>query len=167
MLGIGAALYAAGSVGSILSTRKAGKKAYKSAMASMNQAESLINQQYGNVEQYFKEAGGALETQYGSYYSQQMQDAINALAGTGIYESPVSERALSRTRQALGETYAAAKSELAGQKLSAISAIDQQKIGYLQNLASLQYNKQLAKQEQQAKVFSAIGGAGMGLLGVK
>lgn len=162
---LGGALLAGGAIGSLLSGNKAAKKAYKAAMASMTQAGSLINQQYGNVDKYFTEAGSALETQYGSYYSQEMQDAINSLAGTGIYESPVSENVLSRKRKALGETYAAAKSELAGQKMSALSSIDSQRINYLQNLASLQFNKQMAKQQYQSQIWGTVGGLGGALLG--
>lgn len=162
---IGGAMLAGGLAGSLFGGKKS-NKGYKSAMASMSEAEKLINQQYGNIEEYFNQAGSAFETQYKSYYSQQMQDAINTLAGTGIYESPVAERSLGRQRQALAETYATAKSQLAGQKLSAIGAVDQQRISYLQNLAQLQYNKQLAKQQEQSQIFGTIGGIGSALLGV-
>lgn len=93
-----------------------------------------------------------------------MQNAVNALAGSGIYESPVSENQLNRTRQALGETYAAGKSELAGQKLAATSAIDQSKISYLQNLSNIQYNRAMAKQANRSSLYGTLGGLGAALL---
>ncbi len=159
------AMIAGGLAGSIFG-KKGSKKAYKQAMGSMNQAGSLIEQQYGNVENYFNEAGSAFETQYQGYYTQQMQDSINAIAGSGIYDSPVSENYLGRNRQALAQTYATGKSELAGQKMQAMGSIDQQKVAYLQNLASLQYNKAMQKQQQQSQMFGAIGGIGSSLLGM-
>lgn len=155
---IGGASLATGLLGSLKS------KTPKYNMAAMNEALNLINKQYTDTESYFNEANRAFESQYGSYYGQSMQDAVNALANTGIYESPVSENQLNRTRKALAETYAAGKSELAGQKLSATSAIDQSKISYLQNLSNLQYNKALAKQSQRSSLYSTLSGLGAGLL---
>ena len=159
-------LIAGGLAGSLFGSKKASKKAYKAAMASMGQAGQLIEQQYTNVENYYNQANTDYETQYKSYYGQQMQDAVNAMAGTGIYESPVSEFSMGRTRQALATTYATGKSELAGQKMQAMGSIDAQKIGYLQNLASLQYNKALAKQQSQSQMFGLIGGLGTSILGM-
>lgn len=140
-------------------------KTPKYNMSAMNEALALIEKQYGQVEEYFKEAGSAFETQYGTYYGQQVQDAVSSLASRGIYESPVSERLLGRIRTALAETYATGKSQLAGQKMQAISAIDQQKIGYYQNLASIQYQQALAKQQKKAQAFGMLGGVGGALLG--
>lgn len=134
-------------------------------MSAMNQALALIEKQYGQVEEYFKEAGAAFESQYGTYYGQTIQDAVSSLAGRGIYESPVSEQALGRTRTALAETYATGKSQLAGQKMSALSSIDQQKIGYYQNLANIQYQQALAKQQKKASSFGMLGGLGGALIG--
>jgi hypothetical protein len=135
-------------------------------MGAMNEVQALIQKQYGDVENYFKEANQAFETQYGQYYGGQMGDIVNQLAGQGIYESPVSERALQRQRQALADTYATGKSQLAGERMSAIGAIDQQKIGYLQNLANIQYQRQLAKQQKQSSVFGGVAGLGAALIGI-
>jgi hypothetical protein len=135
-------------------------------MGALKEAGQLIERQYSNIEDYFKEAGGAFEQQYSTYYGQQMQDAVSRMASQGIYESPVSERAMGRTRTALGESYAAGKSQLPGQKMQAIGQIDQAKIGYLQNLANAQYSRQMAKQQQQGQMFSMLGGLGSSLLGL-
>ena len=156
----GAALFGAGLLGSALQKRP------KYNMGALNEAGRLIEKQYGDVEAYFKEANTAFEGQYQNYYGNQMQDAVNQMANRGIYESPVSERALGRTRQALGETYASAKSQLAGQKMQAIGQIDQAKIGYLQNISNAQYSRQMAKQQQQGQMFSMLGGLGSSLLGL-
>jgi hypothetical protein len=157
---LGAALFGAGLLGSAFTKRP------RYNMGALKQAGELIEQQYKNIEDYFKEAGGAFEQQYGTYYGQTMQDAVSRLASQGIYESPVSERALGRTRTALGESYAAGKSKLAGQKMQALGAIDQSKINYLQNLANAQYSRQMAKQQQQAQMFQMAGGLGSSLLGL-
>ena len=141
------------------------QKTPKYNMSAMNEALALIEKQYGQVEEYFKEAGAAFESQYGTYQGQTMQDAVSALASRGIYESPVSERSLGRTRTALAETYATGKSQLAGQKTQTLSAIDQQKIGYYQNLASIQYQQALAKQQKRSTAFGMLGGLGGALLG--
>lgn len=121
------------------------KKPPKMDMGAMDQAYALINKQYQNINEYFTSAEQSFETQYGSMYGVEMTDAINAMAGSGIFESPVSENALNRKRTALAETYAMGKSSLAGQKMQAIGAIDQQKVSYYQNLANLQYQQELAK----------------------
>lgn len=159
------ALMAGGLIGS-LSGNKGRNKAYKAALGSLQQAGQLIDRQYANVNDYFNQADTAFESQYKDYYGTQMQDAVNALAGSGIYDSPVSELSLGRTRKALAQSYATGKSELAGQKMQALGSIDQQKISYLQNLASLQYNKQLSKQQEQSQLFGAIGGIGGSILGL-
>lgn len=155
---LGAASLGAGLIGSLTS------KTPKYNMAAMNEALKLIDKQYTDTESYFNEAGRAFESQFSTYQGQTMQDAVNALAGTGIYESPVSENQLNRTRTALGETYAAGKSELAGQKLAATSAIDQSKISYLQNLSNLQYNRAMAKQANRSSLYSTLSGLGAALL---
>ena len=142
------------------------QKTPKYDMRGMNEALALIEKQYGDIEQYFQEAGSAFEEQYKNYYGQQIQGAVSQLANQGIYESPVAEKALGRQRTALGEAYATAKSQLAGQKLSALSAVDQQKINYYQNLAQMQYQRQLAKQQKKASIYGSIGGIGAGLLGL-
>jgi len=121
------------------------KKAPKMNMGPMDEAYALINKQYNAVNEYFANADESYETQYGNMYGNEMTDAINAMAGSGIFESPVSENALNRKRAALAETYAMGKSQLAGQKMSAIGAIDQQKVSYYQNLANMQYQQELAK----------------------
>jgi hypothetical protein len=153
-------MFAAGLIGS------ATQKRPKYNMGALNQTGALIEKQYGDVESYFKEAGTAFEGQYSRYYGQQMQDAVSQMASRGIYESPVSERALGRKREALGESYAAGKSQLAGQKMQAIGQIDQSKINYLQNLAGAQYSRQMAKQQQQGQMYSMLGGLGGSLLGL-
>lgn len=159
------AMIGAGLIGS-LSGSKGRKKAYKAAMASMAQAGSLIEQQYSNVNDYFNQADTAFESQYKDYYGGQIQDAVNQIAGRGIYESPASELALGRTRKALAQSYATGKSELAGQKMQALGSIDQQRVAYLQNLASLQYNKAMARQQEQSQLFGVVGGIGSSILGL-
>ena len=158
--GIPIALAAGGLLGGLF------QKTPKYNMGAMNEVQRLIEKQYGDVENYFKEANSAFETQYGQYYGNQMGDIVNQLAGHGIYESPVSERALGRQRQALADTYATAKSQLAGERMSAMGAIDQQKINYLQNLAGIQYQRQLAKQQKQSSVFGGLAGLGAALTGI-
>lgn len=160
------ALMAGGLIGGLSGANKS-RKAYKSAMGTLGQVGSMIEQQYANVDQYFNQAGQDLAAQYQPYYTSQIEQSINQLANQGIYESPVSERALGRTRSALAQTYASARSELAGQRMQAMSSIDAQKINYLQNLAQLQYSKQMAKQQQQTQLFGTIGGLGSSLLGMK
>lgn len=159
-VGIPIALAAGGLLGGLM------QKTPRYNMGAMNEVQRLIEKQYGDVENYFKEANAAFETQYGQYYGGQMGDIVNQLAGQGIYESPVSERALGRQRQALADTYATAKSQLAGERMSALGSIDQQKINYLQNLAGIQYQRQLAKQQKMSSVFSGIAGLGAALTGV-
>lgn len=148
----------AGLAGSML------QKQPKYNMDSMNQALDLINKQYTNVNDYFKTAGQDLETQFGSMKSQTMTDAINSLASTGVYDSPVSEYGLNRTRKGLAETYATAKSSLAGQQMQAVSAIDSQKINYYQNLAGMQYQQALAKQQGKNQIFGSIASLGAALI---
>ena len=132
--------------------------------SAMDSALSLIEEQYGNINTYFNQANTAFESQYQNYYGQTMQDAVNSIAGSGIYESPVSQNFLNRQQVALGETYASGKSSLAGQKLTALGSVDQQKIQYYQNLASLQYSRAQAKANKQSSIFSTIAGVGAALL---
>ena len=153
-------LIAGGLIGSLT------QKTPKYDMSAMKSALDLIEKQYADIESYFAEAGSAFEEQYKGYYGEAMQGAVSQLANQGIYESPVGEKQLTRTRTALGEQYATAKSQLAGQKMSALGAVDQQKIGYYQNLAQLQYQKQLAKQQKKGSIFGTMGGLGGALLGL-
>lgn len=158
ILGIG--LTAAGLIGSY----SASQKKIKYDSSAMDSALSLIEEQYGNINTYFNQANTAFESQYQNYYGQSMQDAVNSIAGSGIYESPVSQNFLNRQQVALGETYASGKSSLAGQKLTALGSVDQQKIQYYQNLASLQYSRAQAKASKQSSIFSTIAGVGAALL---
>ena len=156
---LGIALLAGGLLGS-------GKqKQPKYNMGAMNQSLALIEKQAKDLETFFSEAGGALDEQFGAYQTRTMEDATSALASSGIYESPVSERSLGRTRQALGESYAGAKSQLAGQKMSAMGDIDRQKINYYQNLASMQYQMALEKMKSKSSLFSTAGGIGGAIIG--
>jgi hypothetical protein len=155
---LGAALMGAGLLGSLT------QKKPKYNMGAMDEAYRLIEKQYGDVNAYFNEAGTAFEGQYKTYYGQTMQDAVGAIAGSGIYESPVSENYLNRQRTALGEQYATGKSQLAGQKMSALGQIDQQKVTYYQNLANIQYQKQLQKQQSKSQMFGTIAGLGAALI---
>lgn len=157
---LGMALVGGGLLGSMF------QKTPRYNMAAMNEVQNLIQKQYGDVENYFKEANKAFETQYGQYYGGQMGDVVNQLANQGIYESPVSERALGRQRQALADTYATAKSQLAGERMTALGAIDQQKINYLQNLANIQYQKQLEKQQKTSSILGGAAGLGAALIGL-
>jgi translation elongation factor EF-1alpha len=86
------------------------------------------------------------------------------MAGSGIYDSPVSQNALNRTQTGLADQYATGKSTLAGQKMQAIGSIDQQKIGYLQNLASMQYSRQQAQESKKSSIFGSLGGLGGSLM---
>lgn len=141
------------------------QKMPKMNMSAMDEAYRLIQSQYGQTEQYYGEANTALESQYGNLYGQTMQDTIGALANQGIYESPTSQNVLNRQQKALGETYATAKSQLAGQKMATLGAIDQQRVAYQQSLAQMQYSRALAKQSKKASMFGALGGLGSALLG--
>ena len=113
--------------------------------SSMNDALAAINQQYADINNYYDQANTAFESQYKSYYGQNMTDTVNSMAQNDIFESPVSEKALNRQRQALTEQYATAKSTLAGEKMSALGSVNAQKISYYQNLASLQLQQKTAK----------------------
>ena len=112
----------------------------------MDEAATLLTKQTNNINEYFNTASKDFDTQYASQYGTEMGDAINAMAGSGIFDSPVSENALNRKRKALGEQYAVGKSALAGQKMTALGQVDQQRISYYTNLSNMRY------QEQQAKV---------------
>jgi len=154
------AMIAGGLIGSL------SQKTPKYDLGPTKNALAMIEKQYADIEQYFNETGAAFEQQYKGYYGQSMQNAVSDLASRGIYESPVGEQSLGRTRTALGEQYATAKSQLAGQKMSAVSAVDSAKVGYYQNLAQIQYQQQLAKQQKKSGIFGTIGGIGGSLLGL-
>ena len=135
---------------------------WKSTMAS---ALETINQEYANISNYYDQAATDFDTQFKQQAGQTMTDAINSMAGNDVFESPVSERALNRTRTALNTQYAVGKSALAGQKMSSLSAIDAQKVSYYQNLASLQQSAANAKRSSITQGISAAGGlAAMALL---
>ena len=85
----------------------------------MNQAGDLIQQQYSNINDYFSQANDAFQSQYKNLYGTTMQDTVNSMAGSGIYDSPVSQNALNRTQTALGTQYATGMSQLAGLKMQA------------------------------------------------
>jgi len=155
---IGLALAGAGLIGA------ARQKTPKIDMTGMNAALALIDKQERNLADYFKQAGANLETQYGRYYGTEMEGAVNTLANQGIYESPIAQKSIARKQAALAETYATAKSQLAGQQMQAQAGIDQARVGYLQNLASLHYQRQSAKMQGQSQLFGAIGGLGAALL---
>lgn len=131
---------------------------------SMQDALNLINQQSVNLGAYFETANNEFENQYKDFYGTTMQDAFNALASTGIYDSPVSENALNRKRKSLSTTYATGKSQLAGQKMSAEGAIDQQKINYYQNLANLQYQESAAKTAAKNQMWGTAASIGTAIL---
>jgi len=155
---IGIGLGIAGLIGA------ASQKRPKYNSSAMDEAYRLIENQYANIDKYFTEAGSAFESQYKNYYGQEMQDAVNQIAGSGIYESPVSQNILNRKQMALGETYAAGKSELAGQRMSAIGKIDQQKISYYQNLADMQYRREQQKAQSRIQTWGTIGALGAALI---
>ena len=142
------------------------QKVPKYDMSGMNAALDLINKQEANLGEYFKTAGSAMEQQYGRLYGDEMGQAINMAASRGIYESPIAQKGIARKQAALAETYATAKSQLAGQQMQAQAGIDQQRVGYLQNLAGLQYQRQVAKMQGQSQLFGQIGGLGGALLGL-
>lgn len=152
-------LIAGGLIGSLTS------KTPKYNMGALNNAAALIEKQYGNINEYFTQANTAFEGQYKNLYGTTMQDTVNQMAGSGVYESPVSQNALNRTQMALGEQYATGKSTLAGQKMQAMGSVDQAKIGYLQNLANIQYQQAQAKAAKKSSIFGAIGGIGGALIG--
>jgi hypothetical protein len=124
--------------------------------ASMANALQAINDQYAQTSNYYDQASTDFETQFQQQYGQTMTDAVNNMASNDIFESPVSEKALNRTRQGLNMQYAVGKSALAGQKMSALSSIEGQKIGYYQNLASLQ---QSAANAKRSSIMQGIGAA--------
>lgn len=126
--------------------------------STMNNALQMINDQYAQVSNYYDQAATDYETIFKQQSGQAMTDAINAMATNDVFESPVSEKALNRTRTALNEQYAVGKSTLAGQKMSALSSIDSQKIGYYQNLASLQQSAKAAKRSSITQGISAASG---------
>ena len=132
--------------------------------ASMDQALALINGQSTSLNDYFNTANRAFETQYGQYYGQEMTDAINSMAGSGVFDSPVSENSLNRTRTALANTYATGKSQLAGQQMTAQGQISQQKVAYYQNLGNLQYQDQQAKEQKKMQTWGTIASVGAALI---
>ena len=125
--------------------------------STMDAALQTINQQYADIENYYSQASDDYDTQFKQQSGLAMTDAINSIATNDVFESPVSERALNRTRTALNEQYAVGKSTLAGQKMSALGSIDAQKVSYYQNLASLQ---QSAKNAKRSSIMQGIGAAG-------
>lgn len=125
--------------------------------ATMASALQTINQEYANISNYYDQASTDYDIQFKQQAGQTMTDAINSMAGNDVFESPVSERALNRTRTALNTQYAVGKSTLAGQKMSSLSAIDAQKVSYYQNLASLQLS---AKNAKRSSIMQGIGAAG-------
>ena len=127
--------------------------------ATMASALQTINQEYANISNYYDQASTDYDIQFKQQAGQTMTDAINSMAGNDVFESPVSERALNRTRTALNTQYAVGKSTLAGQKMTSLSAIDAQKVSYYQNLASLQLS---AKNAKRSSIMQGIG-AGAGL----
>jgi hypothetical protein len=130
----------------------------------MSQALALINTQTDAVNSYFQQAGAAFDQQYNTYYGQTMQDAANAIAGSGVFNSPVSENMLGRTRQSLASTYATGKSSLAGQEESALGGIDQQKVSYYQTLGGLQAQEAANKADRKQSTFNTILSVGASLL---
>lgn len=134
-------------------------------MSGYTSAYNLINKQASDIDKYYQEADTSLESQFKSYYGQQMQDTVNALAAHGTYNSPVSQLQLNRTTQKLADTYANAKSTLAGQKLSAESNIETQMANYQMNLANAQYQQQLADYNSKNSLISSIGGLVGGVIG--
>ena len=133
--------------------------------SSMNNALAAINQQYADINNYYDEADKAFETQFSSYRGQSITDAINSMAQNDVFESPASERSLNRARQGLTEQYATAKSTLAGQKMSALGSVTAQKVGYYQNLASLQMQQRASKRSGMKSVLGAVGGVLGGIVG--
>jgi hypothetical protein len=157
---LGGALAAGGLIGSIFS----GGSGDGGAQDSLAKAMELIEGQQTSLNQYFRSANTALESQYKTYYGQQMQAAVDALAKSGIYGSPISQKRQNRTMQALADTYANAKSQLAGQQMTAQGSINAQKVSYYQNLANIQYQKELANAQSESAMWSGIGGIGSALL---
>lgn len=135
-------------------------------MTSMNKAWDLITKQESNLNAYFDQAGQDFNTQYNSMYGREMQDAINAMAGTGVFESPVSENALNRKRAVLGETYAVGKSRLAGERMTAQSNIEQQKINYYSKLNDIQYQEAMNKYAAKNEMYGIIGSFGATVAGL-
>lgn len=143
-----------------------GSKMPSGGSEAMAKALELIQGQYANIDRYYKTANTALEGQYKTYYGQTMQDAVDALAKQGLYGSPVAQKRQNRVIKGLADTYAAAKSQLAGQKMQAEGTVNAQMIGYYQNLANLQFQQSAAEAQGQAQMFSGIGGIGGALLGL-
>ena len=132
--------------------------------SAMSQALALINSQTDAVNGYFQQANQAFGQQYNNYYAQTMQDAVNSLAGSGVYGSPVSENMLGRTRTNLAQTYATGISTLAGQKVTAEGGIAQQKVGYYQTLGGLAAAAAEAKEQRKSQMWSTIAGLGSSLI---
>ncbi|HPP67300.1 MAG TPA: hypothetical protein PKX05_05225 [bacterium] len=154
---LGAISFGAGLLGSLTS------KTPKYNTSAMRSVLDLISKQEQDINKYFSEALQSYEAQYRNYYANTFGDVASLIAGAGIYESPVSENILNRTRTALMDTYLAGKSELMGQKMQALSSIDQQRINYYMSLANAQYQNQLAKAQKKKSIFGAIGGLGASL----
>lgn len=158
---IGAALMIGGTLASALQKRP------KADTSSLDAIAGMLEQNYKNIGDYFNQAEGDLATQYGSFYGNEMESAVNALAGSGVFDSPVSEKALQKKRLALAETFAGAKSQLAGQKMQAIAGADSQRIAYLNQLANANYQESMADYEQRKNMWGTIGSLGSSLTGGK
>ena len=124
--------------------------------SQMSQALALINTQTDAVNSYFKTANDAFQGQYNDYYGQTMQDAVNGIAGSGVYDSPVSENMLGRTRANLASTYATGLSTLAGQQMSALGGIDQQKVSYYETLGNMQATNDASKAAAKQATWNTI-----------
>jgi hypothetical protein len=157
---IGLGVSVGGLLGSVLGSGNQPSYDY----SGYQKALDLINQQQANVNTYYQQAGQSLESQYGQMYGTTMQNAVNASAAKGIYNSPVSQVGLNRTTSQLANVYANAQANLQGQKLEAQNGIDSQMASYYTNLANTQYQTQMGQYQNQQSTFGAIGGLAGGAL---
>lgn len=154
----------AGLVGGLLGSLGQSMPEYN--MDAMSKAYELITKQQENINKYFNIANTALESQYKTYYGQSMQAAVDALAKQGIYGSPIAQKQQNRTIQALGDTYANAKSQLAAQQTEAQGSINAQLVNYYQNLANVQFQSGMAQAQGEGQKWGALGMLGGALIGL-
>lgn len=148
----------------ILTGKDSIDKAYGSAKDNLSMVAKMLDEQYSNLQAYYATANTEYENMYNMNYGQVMTDAINELAGTGVFESPVSEQALGRTRTALATQYATGKSQLAAEKMRAESTIDANRVQYYMNLANLNLQQQQAKAQAKSQLLGTAGGIAAALL---
>lgn len=111
---------------------------------------------------------GALETESVSQQAETRAALASELAARGIYESPVSQQAFSRSRADAARALSLAKAQIRGQQATATSDLQKKLLDYKMRIAEMQYASKVGKyhagnQNTFAKILSGIGGGLSGM----